>query len=118
MAQGSNDLSTLPLKSNGSPISSVVANLEHFEKGALSSSGPLRPRVWKRYVDAVFSILLRMDVGGFLKHINSIDGQIEFTVKEESNGRLPFLDVSIDRMDPGFLVMSVFFASKPTPTEF
>ena len=61
----------------------------------------------------VFSTLLRTDVGGFLKHINSIDGQIEFTVKEESNGRFPFLDASIDRMDPGFLVMSVFSLANP-----
>ena len=94
----------------GSPVSSVNANLfmEHFEKGELSSSGAVRPRVWKRYVDDVFSILLRTNVDSLLNHTNNIDGQIDFTVEKESNGRLLFLDASIKRMHMGFLVTSVF----------
>ena len=70
----------------GSPVFSVVANLfmERLEKDALSSSGALR-RVWKRYVDDVFSILRRANVKDFLKYLNSIDDNIEFTVEEESN---------------------------------
>ena len=69
----------------GSPVSSVVANLfmERLEKDALSSPGALRPRVWKRYVDDVFSILRRANVRDFLKYLNSIDDNIEFTVEEE-----------------------------------
>ena len=94
----------------GSPVSSVVANLfmERLEKDALSSSGALRPRVWKRYVDDVFSILRRANVKDFLKYLNSIDDNIEFTVEEESNCRLPFLDASVTRMETGSLQTSVF----------
>ena len=96
----------------GSPVSSVVANLfmECLEKEVLSSSGALRPHVWKRYVDDVFSILRRANVKDFLKYmyLNSIDDNIEFTVEEESNSRLLFLDVSVTRMETGSLQTSVF----------
>ena len=94
----------------GLPVSSVVANLfmERLEKDALSSSGALRPRVWKRYVDDVFSILRRANVKDFLKYLNSIDDNIEFTVEEESNCRLPFVDASVTRMETGSLQTSVF----------
>ena len=58
----------------GSPVSSVVANLfmERLETEALSSSGALRPHVWKRYVDDDFSILRRANVKDFRSSITSI----------------------------------------------
>ena len=93
MAQGSDDLSTLPLSSS------------------------LRPRVWKRYVDDVFSILRRANVKDFLKYLNSIDDNIEFTVDEESNCRLPFLDASVTRMETGW-AERLSFGRRPTLTEF
>ena len=77
--------------------------------------GALRPRVWKRYVDDVFSILRRANVKNFLKYLNSIDDNIEFTVEEESNRRLPFLDASVTRMETGSLQTSVF--QKETHTD-
>ena len=42
----------------GLPVSAVVANLymEHFKKLALECA-PLRPRVWKRYVDDMYYIV-------------------------------------------------------------
>ena len=44
----------------GSPVSAVVANLymEFFEGLALASA-PLRPRVWKTYLDDTFCICKR-----------------------------------------------------------
>ena len=94
----------------GSPVSSVVANMfmEHFEERAISTAGLMKPRVWRRYVDDVFSILKRVDVGDFLRHLNQLDEQIEFTVEREQDGCLPFLDVAVERVDKGSLRTSVF----------
>ena len=39
---------------------------------------------------------------------NSIDDNIEFTVEEASNCRLPFLDASVTRMETGSLQTSIF----------
>ena len=103
----------------GSPVSSVVANLfmERLEEEALSSTGALRPRVWKRYVDDVFPILPRANVKDFLKYLNSIENSIKFAVDEESNSRLPFLDASVTRMKPA-LSKRLSFGRRPTLTEF
>ena len=62
----------------GSPVSSVVANIfmQHFEEKAIRAAGMLKPRVWKRYVDDVFSILLRSSVDRFLANINGIDRNV------------------------------------------
>ena len=66
----------------GSPVSAVVANIfmQSFEKKALSTATKLTPRVWKRYVDDVFSIIWKASVDGFLRHINGTDEQTNFTI--------------------------------------
>ena len=57
----------------GSLVSAVVANLymEFFEELALRSA-PVRPRLWKRYVDDTYCIAKRNTVEGLLNHLNSI----------------------------------------------
>lgn len=85
----------------GSPVSSVVANLfmEDFEQKAIASADAkgIAPRVWKRYVDDVFSILKKDRVTPLLDHLNMLDENIKFTTENEEEGRLPFLDVSVQR---------------------
>ena len=50
-----------------------------------------------------------------LSHVNSIDDQITFTIEREVNGKLPFLDMSVQREDGGLMRTSVYH--KPTHTD-
>ena len=94
----------------GSPVSSIVANLfmERFEEGALGDATAFQPRAWKRYVDDVFSIVLRRVVDDLLVHLNGVDENIRFTMEQEEDRCLPFLDVSVRREDEGSLRTGVF----------
>ena len=94
----------------GSPVSSVVANLfmERFEEGALQDAIAFQPRIWRRYVDDVFSIVLRSMVSKLLLHLNGMDENIRFTTEQEKDRCLPFLDVSVRRRDEGSLRTGIF----------
>lgn len=101
----------------GSPVSAVVANLymEHFETLALSSA-PVRPRIWKRYVDDVLSIQKKGDdVDRLCDHLNSVRPSIQFTTELEKDGALPFLDTTLRRKEDGHLDITVY--RKPTHTD-
>ena len=58
----------------GSPVSAVMANLfmEFFENLALSTS-PVKPSMWKRYVDDILCFLKKGGEKDFLDHINGIN---------------------------------------------
>jgi hypothetical protein len=93
-------------ESIGSPLSPIVANLfmEKFEKKALDAY-PLNTSRWKRYVDDTNvkwphgkDELLR-----FFDHLNGISEDIEFTMEQEENDSIPFLDVLITRKQDGTL---------------
>ena len=75
------------------------------------SSFPGAPSVWYRYVDDVFAIVKGHLVEDLLNHLNSIS----FTVKLEWDGRLPFMDVLLQRRKDGSINTGVF--RKPTRTE-
>ena len=66
----------------GSPVSAVTANLymEIFEEQAIESA-PCQPKIWKRYVDNIFTILDRDRVDSFLQHLNSQQPAIRFTME-------------------------------------
>ena len=93
----------------GYPISPVVANIymEHFEDLAMMTA-PNPPRVWKRYVDDIFCILKKNTVHEMLSHLNGLRPTIQFTVEEEKEGVLPFLDTQLQRGRDGKLDVSVF----------
>ena len=57
----------------GSPVSAAVANLymQFFDEMAISSA-PMKPKLWKRYVDDVFCIIKRGGENSFLLHLNSL----------------------------------------------
>ena len=100
----------------GSPVSAVVANLymEIFEGLALNAA-PVRPRIWKRYVDDTFSVMKKGDVDGLLNHLNSIRPSIKFTMELEEDGSIPFLDTRVTRKVEGKLDITVY--RKPTHTD-
>lgn len=95
----------------GSPVSSVVANLfmEAFEEEALRTAKErgVAPKMWDRYVDDVFALSKRQHVTSMLNILNAQDEQIRFTSEEESENRLPFLDVTVGRRE-GNLTTSVY----------
>ena len=55
------------------------------------------PRVWKRYVDDSFVIIKKDAVSSFHDTLNSIDPKIAFTIEEENNGLISFLDTLVSR---------------------
>ena len=101
----------------GSPLSPIVANIymENFEVEAITSA-PNPPQFWKRYVDDTFTILQSSTKDEFLKHLNSIDQQIQFTAENQrEDGAMPFLDILVSPGRDGSLSTSVY--RKPTHTD-
>ena len=86
----------------GSPLSPVVANIfmEDFEGTALVTCD-LPPKLWLRYVDDTFVVWQHGEnhLGEFLEHLNGLHTRIDFTMEEEVSGKLPFLDVLVERKD-------------------
>ena len=75
----------------------IVANLfmEDLETKALATA-PSTPKIWKRFVDATFTIIQKADKDAFLDHINSIYSNIHFTYEDPKEyGSIPFLDMLI-----------------------
>ena len=83
----------------GSPVSSLVSNIfmMNFEKRALRLAVHFERRLWKRYVDDVFSITKKINTERLLTHINDIDANIRFTMERDHESLLPFLDGSVKR---------------------
>ena len=99
----------------GSPSSPIIANLfmGKLEQAAISSFHT-RPRIWFRYVDDIFAILKKHVVHDFLDHLNAQHASIQFTLEEENNKALPFMDIRVERLGNGHLQTSVY--RKPTHT--
>ena len=98
----------------GSPVSVVVANLvmEDVEERALESF-PSPPRFWKHYVDDTFTALPKTLITPFLEHLNGIEPSIKFTVEEERDGQLAFLDVLLRREDDSTISTSCLLQGHP-----
>ena len=79
----------------GSPCSPVVANIymKYFEDLALGPELPIPIKVWKRYVDDIFSIIPKGKRDIILNYLNSNAPHIKFTVEQPNAvGAIPFLD--------------------------
>ena len=55
------------------------------------------PKVWKRFVDDVYSILKRTHLEKFFHHINNLHQNMKFTMEEERNGELAILETLLKR---------------------
>ena len=60
--------------------------------------------MYYRYVDDTFCLFrYEKDADLFLVQLNSMHPSLKFTVKRESNHRLPFLDVFLHKIPTAFL---------------
>ena len=86
----------------GSPLSPVVANLymEAFEEKALKTF-PIQPKLWIRYGDDTFVLWPHGEesLNEFHQHLNEQHPAIQFTREVESEKRIAFLDVLVNRVD-------------------
>nr|VZI00679.1 unnamed protein product [Spirometra erinaceieuropaei] len=98
----------------GSPISGYLAEavLQELETRVFQT---YKPKFWMRYVDDTFVIVHRDTKDNFKRELDSVFQQIQFTMEEENNGVLPFLDVQVSRQEDGTLQTGVF--RKATDTE-
>ena len=79
----------------GGPASSTTAEIYMQAHESTAISTALHPpKVWERSVDDVYSIVKRTQLENFFHHINNLHQNIKFTMEEESNGELAFLDTS------------------------
>ena len=98
----------------GSPLGPILAKIFiGFHERRLFDKFP-KPFTYLWYVDDTFvSFKSRSDALKFFDTLNQLHSSLSFTMEEESNGQLPFLDVSVKRGDSSFLT-SVY--RKPTFT--
>ena len=101
----------------GSPLGPTLANIFmcYHEKIWLDEC-PLsfKPKYYRRYVDDIFVMFENTDkMEEFKKYLNSRHENINFTSELEKEGKIPFLDMLIDRSS-GQIVTSIY--RKPTFT--
>ena len=104
--------------SMGSPISPVLANIfmEEFETFSLITADH-KPSLWLRYVNDTFVIWTHSQdlPQGFLHDLNKQHPSIKFTMEQEQDGQLSFLDVHLTRNLDGSLQHRVH--RKPSHTD-
>ncbi|BHF73660.1 hypothetical protein SprV_0401674200 [Sparganum proliferum] len=91
----------------GSPISGFIAEavLQRLESLVFQHH---KPKFWAQYVDDTFVIIGQDQVLTFQEHINTVFPDIQFTMAEEENNQLAFLDVLLCHKDCGGLKTKVF----------
>jgi len=78
----------------GSPASAILAN--YVEERALNTA-PHPPKWWYRYVDDSHVCIAREHLTEFHSHLTSINQHIKFTVEEEQDGSIAFLNTKTTR---------------------
>ena len=81
--------------------------MENVEERALDTT-PHPPKWWYRYVDDSHVCLSREPLTEFHNHLNSINPHIKFTVEEEKDGSIAFLDTRATRNPDGTIKTSVY----------
>ena len=92
----------------GSPISCTLANLflGYYEKKWLDDC-PLefKPKLYKRYVDDTVLIFdNQQQASNFLNYLNDKHDNIKFTLDQESDNKMPFLDTIFDKTSTSFSI--------------
>ncbi|XP_055590291.1 uncharacterized protein LOC129742418 [Uranotaenia lowii] len=102
--------------SMGSKLSPLLAEvfMGDFETD-LEKKEKLFPRVWWRYVDDIFASVKERYLPQTLELLNNQHSSIKFTVEKEVEGKLPFLDLLIQRKEDNTLKFGIY--RKPTSTD-
>ena len=80
------------------PASSTTAEVYMQADECTAISAALNPpKVWEQFVDDVYSILKRTHLENFFHHINKLGQNVKFTMEEESNRELAFLDTLLNQ---------------------
>ena len=87
--------------------------MQAYERTAITTALHL-PKVWERFVDDVYSILIRTHLENVFRHINNLHQNIKFTIEEESNRELTLLDTLLKQNNGE---ISVLVYRKPTHTD-
>ena len=99
----------------GDPASSTTTEIYMQAYECIAITTALYPqKVWERFVVDVYSILKRTHLENFFHHINNLHQKIKFTMEEESNGKLAFLDILLKRNNGE---ISVLVYRKPIHTD-
>ena len=95
----------------GSQLSPIIPNifLNFLEVNHLNLCPPeFKPQFYRRYVDDIFILFInRQQAINFLNYFNPKHWHITFTMEEEQNDRLSFLDAVVSWFD-NYFVTSVF----------
>ena len=101
----------------GSPCGATLANifLCHYENIWLNECPTsFKPSLYKRYVDDTFLLFKTKEQSSeFLNYLNSKHQNINFTIEEEQNNQISFLDITVAKTNNVFDT-SIF--RKPTFT--
>nr|VZI30354.1 unnamed protein product [Spirometra erinaceieuropaei] len=91
----------------GSPISGFIAEavLQRLESLVFQHH---KPEFWTRNEDDTFVVIDRDQLLTFKELLNAVFPDIQFTMEEEENNQLAFLDVLVCRKDCGGLKTKVF----------
>ena len=100
----------------GSLVSPIIAKMyiEHFKERTLRIvENPTR--LWRRYIDDTLLVQWTEHKENFVRHINSIDQSIKFTVEDTwSDSSMPFLGI-LKTLEPD-RTLSIRVYRKPTNT--
>ncbi len=91
----------------------AILAMEDFEDRALDTP-TIPPSLWHRYVGNTFTVLHPCFIAEFTRHIISIDPHIQFTIEQEVESHLSFLNTIVIRKK-GALKVRVY--RKPTHTD-
>lgn len=90
----------------GSPLGPTLANifLCHYETTWLNSCPTnIKPKLYTRYVDDTFVLFDNATKSQeFLTYLNRKHSNIKFTIEQEANNSLPFLDINVQKINNSF----------------
>ena len=91
----------------GSPIPGFIAEavMQKLESITLPK---FNHKLWVRYIEDVFTTIEKIDIITIHETVNNVFEGIQFTVEEEKDHLLPFLDVAVRRTRNGQLETYVY----------
>jgi len=91
----------------GSLLAPILTDLfvGNLEENHIISNQEFKTKKWVRYLDDIFAIVegSKQHVLKILDNFNSLHTNIKFTIELETNDRISFLDVKIQKLDNSFI---------------